>query len=334
MRAICVAEHSSWPAPRRKRAAGPSTGAPPMIGVTATQSSRRAATAARTPGTPRMVPIETTGLEGQITIASASAIACRSPGAGRAESMPSISMRVDLLGGPVAHQVLLEGPLPRRRRDAGAHRLVGHRQHGRLDAQARADLGRDRRETEALAHAQGAVDMGRQVAVAEPEPRLAPVGGEALQAAEGVRGVAPAALGDHPRQHVGADVEVRADAQPVEVAVVAGVDHRGEPGLAVDLRQSVHHLGAAGAPGQGEDHGRRAVMCVLTVATGSLPTAPAPGRARRAPARARATPPPGRPPAATLGTSPRKGQALSTPITGMRKNQADTSEAGARTSAR
>ena len=94
MRAIWVAEHSSWPAPRRKRAAGPSTGAPPMIGVTATQSARRAATAARTPGTPRMVPIETTGLEGQITIASASAIACSRPGAGRAESMPSISMRV------------------------------------------------------------------------------------------------------------------------------------------------------------------------------------------------------------------------------------------------
>ncbi len=56
------------------------------------QSSRRAATASRTPGTARIVPIDTTGLEGQITIVSASAIASSTPGAGTAASMPSNTM--------------------------------------------------------------------------------------------------------------------------------------------------------------------------------------------------------------------------------------------------
>ena len=64
-----------------------------MIGLTATQSSRRSASAARTPGIARMVPIDTTGLEGTITIRSASAIDSTTPGAGRAPAAPSSSIR-------------------------------------------------------------------------------------------------------------------------------------------------------------------------------------------------------------------------------------------------
>jgi len=41
------------------------------------------------PGTPRIVPIDTTGLEGASRIASAAANAWATPGAGRAESTPT-----------------------------------------------------------------------------------------------------------------------------------------------------------------------------------------------------------------------------------------------------
>jgi hypothetical protein len=107
-----------------------------------------------------------------------------------------------------------------------------------------------------LAEAQRAVDVGGQVAVAQAEPGVLAVGGKALQAAEGVAGVPPATRCDHPGERVGADVEIGADAQAVEVGVVAGVHDRHEVGLSLNLRQPVQHLGAAGAPRQGEDHER------------------------------------------------------------------------------
>ena len=73
-----------------------------MIGLTATHVPRRAASASRTPGTPRMVPIETTGLEGAITIRSAAAIASSRPGAGAASARPTSSIARDRLRGAVA----------------------------------------------------------------------------------------------------------------------------------------------------------------------------------------------------------------------------------------
>ena len=144
----------------------------------------------------------------------------------------------------------------------------------RLHPEPRRDLGGHLAEPGALGQAQGAVQVGGQVAVAEAEPGVPAVGREALQAAEGVVAVAPAALGHHPGEDVGADVEVRAHAQAVEVGVVAGVAHHHEARLAVDLGQTVHHLGAAGAPRQGQDHGRRAGAVAVTEARPSLPTAP------------------------------------------------------------
>ena len=65
-----------------------------MIGLTATTRSRRLANAVRTPGTARIVPIDTTGLDGAITIVSAAAIASRTPGAGEAVSTPANSILV------------------------------------------------------------------------------------------------------------------------------------------------------------------------------------------------------------------------------------------------
>ena len=186
---------------------------------------------------------------------------------------------LDLLGGAVAHQVLLEAARAGGGRDAGAHGVLGHGQHPRRHAQAGADLARHPGQAGPLGQPQGAVDVGGQVAVAEPEPGLAAVGRQPLEAAEAVVGVAPAARVGDPRQHVGADVEVGADAQAVEVPVVAGVDHHRQPRLALDLGEPVDHLGAPGPPRQGQDHGRRAGAGMLTGAPASLSNRPPAGRA-------------------------------------------------------
>ncbi len=67
----------------------PRTGAPPMIGESPTTGAEAAATASRMPGTARMVPIETTGLDGGKRMTSASARASSTPGAGLAVSAPT-----------------------------------------------------------------------------------------------------------------------------------------------------------------------------------------------------------------------------------------------------
>ena len=65
----------------------PRTGAPPMMPETAT--TVLAATASLMPGTARIGPIETTGLDGGKSTKSASAMASSTPGAGTARSAPT-----------------------------------------------------------------------------------------------------------------------------------------------------------------------------------------------------------------------------------------------------
>ena len=64
----------------------PRTGAPPMIGETPTTVLAR--TAPAIPGTARMAPTLTTGLDGGSSTQSAAAIASSTPGAGAAVSAP------------------------------------------------------------------------------------------------------------------------------------------------------------------------------------------------------------------------------------------------------
>ncbi len=67
----------------------PRTGASPTIGDSPITGTPASAIASRMPGTARMVPTETTGLDGGKRITSASAIASRTPGAGLACSAPT-----------------------------------------------------------------------------------------------------------------------------------------------------------------------------------------------------------------------------------------------------
>src|SRR3954468_22814931 len=72
----------------RQASAWPRTGAPPTIGDTPITGAWAAASAGRIPGTLRIVPIETTGLDGAIRIRSASPIAASTPGPGVVDSAP------------------------------------------------------------------------------------------------------------------------------------------------------------------------------------------------------------------------------------------------------
>ena len=81
------------PRPRRRSpraAVGPcrGRGPAPMIPETPTTGAAVATSASRMPGTPRIVPTETTGLDGGTSTTSASVIASSTPGPGLASSMP------------------------------------------------------------------------------------------------------------------------------------------------------------------------------------------------------------------------------------------------------
>src|SRR3954451_22490180 len=94
------------------RSAIPATGAPPTIGLTPVTTARQAETASRMPGTARIGPIETTGLDGQIIMTSAPAIASATPRAAARRRCPARAPLVPHAGAlvpPAApHPVLLE----------------------------------------------------------------------------------------------------------------------------------------------------------------------------------------------------------------------------------
>ena len=93
-----------------------------------------ASSASPQPGTPRIVPIDTTGLDGASSTASAAANASATPGAGRAASTPTWTKARGVQGGAVPHPPLLEvdGARPAGLRvgddDVGLDPLVAHRQ--------------------------------------------------------------------------------------------------------------------------------------------------------------------------------------------------------------
>ena len=102
---------------------------PPMIGLTATQAAAaRGERVADARAPPRIVPIETIGLEGQMTIASAAAIASSRPGAGRASSMPSISMLSISSAAPCLTRYSWKVRTPAGVVIRRAHRVVAHRE--------------------------------------------------------------------------------------------------------------------------------------------------------------------------------------------------------------
>ena len=113
----------------------PRTWVSPTMGERPTTGAAVAVSASRMPGTPRIVPTETTGLDGGRMTRSASAIASSTPGAGRRLVQTDEDQRLGRHLGVQAHPVLLEvdDPLAARRvgvgdRDVGLDPVVRHRQ--------------------------------------------------------------------------------------------------------------------------------------------------------------------------------------------------------------
>ena len=132
----------SVPSSGISRSAGPFSAAPATMGETATTRARRAGSASRTPGTASSGPMETTGFDGHTTIVSASSERLHDPRrrAGRRGALEAHAAHRHVVA--QADEVVLEADLgPGRaqgarlgQRDAGAQRVVGHRQQAHRDA--------------------------------------------------------------------------------------------------------------------------------------------------------------------------------------------------------
>ena len=244
--------------------------------------------ASRTPGTPRMMPIDTTGLLGGRSTTSARRIASSTPGAAVARSSPATTKRLRRDGRLVADPPLLEvdralAALLVVDDDVGLDRHVGHRQQ--LDALlGQAPAGRQPRgdlaERGTLPEPLRAHDVGADVEVAEREPlRDRTVGGELALHAVALVGAAPAlALVDAAAERVEERVDVGADAQAEQGDVVTGVRDDGdgrvrESGGGVEVvAKAADEAGAADPAGEGRDVHGRAVCQPRSAARRGRPT--------------------------------------------------------------
>ena len=188
----------SWPSDASIRSAGPFSALPPTIPDTATTRApciRASPIAARTPRTARIGPTETIGFDGAMTTRSACADARPSTSrVARAFSMPRNRTSRTSGSWSAGDEVVLEvepavvGP------DLGPDRCVGHRQDRRRDAEGSLQRATDVGQPLTAPQPRGPGDVRRQVAVAEPEPRLLAVPLEHLGRGErlALRGPSPA----------------------------------------------------------------------------------------------------------------------------------------------
>ena len=189
------------------------------------------------PGTPKIVPTDTIGLDGGRITRSAARIASMHSGGRRAllQADEQHTLRRDL--GPQTDPVLLEvhDPLPARcvgvgDDDVRLDPVVGHRQQPDTRPPAPAQgLGHGREGIAGLQHL-GADQVGREVTVAQPEPgRLDAVRRQLLLGVPRLVAATPPALGvDAVAQGVHDRVEIGADLEAVQPDVVGGVRDDGD----------------------------------------------------------------------------------------------------------
>src|ERR1700678_3008819 len=115
----------------------------------------------------------------------------------------------------LAHEVVLEVDPARVAAHAGAHAVVAHRYHADADTEAPANVGSHLGQCLSQTQATGALDMQREIAIAEPKPVLAAERADAVH--ERPRLVPPAPAGGgivDARENVGQRVDIGRDAQP------------------------------------------------------------------------------------------------------------------------
>ena len=217
---------SGNPAISRTLSVGPFSTSPSTNGLTATTGARASFSASVIPGTARIGPIEMTGFDGPITIASAAAIASRTS---RRRPCVLDPAQLDRLSAPAARSLIMnswngcQSPL---RLHPGADRLVAHRQHAVRRPRAPAP---PLRAPPSGARRRPARCASEHIARSR-SPRLnqmpSPASRRRVHRLPGVALDAPAALVDHARQPVRDEVGVGGDVHAVDARVVAGVgDH-------------------------------------------------------------------------------------------------------------
>ena len=228
-----------------------------MIGLTATTGTPRARAAASSsamPGTARIGPIETIGFEGPITMTSAAWIAAATAG-GRPGGLDAVEADLADVGRLAqSDEVVLEVEPAVVGADLGAHRLVGHRQDRRRDAAGALQVEHRSVSVAPGPQPRAARDVGREVVVAEAEPRLLAVLGQGVDDGPGLAGHAPAALVvERAGEHVEDRVVVGHHEQAVPFDVVAGVDDDRRVAIGECQLEPVRQLRATGPAGEDDD---------------------------------------------------------------------------------
>ena len=189
-----------------------------------------------------------------MTIASAAPTRGEDLGRGAGGRRAVEAHLADLRGLVEADEVVLEvepalvGP------DARAHRVVAHGQDGSGQAEGRLERQADGRQALTGPQSRGPHHVGRQVTVAQPEPRRLAVALQHRRRGIGLPGESPALdrIGQA-GQGVHDGVEVGHHRQPVELQVVARVDDDRQVTRREHLLQAVGQLGPADPAGQSDD---------------------------------------------------------------------------------
>jgi hypothetical protein len=173
--------------------------------------------------------METTGLEGHTTMASAASRASRTPGPGRAARHPRSGPRTPPRRGGAARSTPEIRPRVRRQLQAGAEGIVGDRHQVDAHSPRAGQLAGDLAQRGPSAEPLGPVAVGGQVLITEAEPGDPAQPFERLHHPPGLAGQPPAGLGiDGIGQRVHHRVQIGSDVQPVQVGVVTGVDDGGD----------------------------------------------------------------------------------------------------------
>ena len=164
---------------------------------------------------------------------------------------------VDLVAVAARDEPLLERELPGRRGDPRAHAVVGGRQELRLDAEGTRKSRGHARERLALSKQLRADEMDAEVEVAEGEPRLPAERRDAPEHAPRLSRASPAALVVVDAcERVHDRVEVGRDVQAEDLDVVADVADDGDVVRRCDVHDSADEACAADAAGEdGHSHG-------------------------------------------------------------------------------
>ena len=139
--------------------------------------------------------METNGLLGAITIASAAAIAARTPGAGRRAVGAVVDEGLDGILVAAGDKPLLEGEGARGGDEQGAEPVVGRREEPRRETRGARQPGGHGRERLTLAERLRAHEVEADVEVAEHEPAFTTPGPGGLERLPRLAGPSPAALG-------------------------------------------------------------------------------------------------------------------------------------------